>query len=69
MIQLGYLNKEGEEIDRIHGEWYKFFMFENDSRLFFIKEGGWSSKEIEIDGKIERIKNTYKKELFLLWMK
>ena len=69
MIQLGYLNKEGGEIDKIHGKWYKFFMFENDSRLFFIKEGGWSSKEIEIDGKIERIKNTYKKELFLLGMK
>ncbi len=66
MIQLGYLNKEESEIDKVHGEWYKFFMFENDPRLFFIKEGNWSSIEVEINGKKERIKNTYGKELYLL---
>ncbi len=64
-VQLGYLNKEGELIDKIHGEWYKFFEFA-DGSIFFIKESGWSSLEIKIQDKNERIKNTYKMELFLI---
>ncbi len=66
VIELGYLNKSGGEIDRVHGEWYKFFTFEKDDRAFFIREGEWSSTEAEIDGRKERIKNTYGKRLFLL---
>jgi len=63
-IQLGYLNKEGYEIDKVHGEWYKFIILNH--KTFFIKEGSWSSKEIKVNDKKERIKNTYKKELFVI---
>ena len=61
VCELGYMNKEGDEVDKVHGDWYKLLKL-ND-KFFFIKEGNYTSCEAEIKGKPTRIKNTYSKEL------
>ncbi|RLJ02835.1 MAG: hypothetical protein DRP11_02535 [Candidatus Aenigmatarchaeota archaeon] len=63
ILELGYLNKEGDEIDRIHGEWHKLMSV--NQKLFYVKEGGWKSKNVEINGENVRVKDRYNKELFI----
>lgn len=63
VIELGYLYKDSEhEIDNVHGDWYKQFDFGN--QRLYVNETNYSSCEINTGEKTERIKNTYRKELF-----
>lgn len=62
IIEVGYLEKSGEDIDRVHGNWYKLLTI--GAERFFIEEGNYAPATIEIDGKKQHIKGTYTKKLF-----
>lgn len=57
----GSLLEIGYEKEMMHGDWFK--LFEARDRRFEIQEGGWTSREVEWQGKKIRIKNTYEKKI------
>ncbi len=63
VLELGY--QAGEEgVDAVHGDWHKLLRINDQS--FYIKETGYSSREVTTPNGTERIKDTYRKELFKL---
>lgn len=65
VCELGYLQKDSQhKVDRVHGDWHKLFTI-ND-RQFVVKESNYSSRTIGTEAGEERIKDTYRKELFIM---
>lgn len=62
IVEVGYLEKEGEGVDRAHGDWYK--LIELNDQDFFIEEKNYSSLTIKIGGKKQTVKGTYSKKLY-----
>jgi len=62
LLEIGYLNKIGDEIDKVHGRWFK--LIHVNDKCFFVVEGNWSSTVVEVDGIRERVKKSYSKELY-----
>jgi len=63
VIELGYLKKESShKIDNLHGDWYKKFNF--GEKEFYINESKYTSCDYKTSSGVERIKDTYRKELF-----
>ena len=62
VIEVGYLAGESG-VDGVHGDWYK--RLEVNDKVFYIKESGYTSTEVETEDGLMRIKDTYKKELFV----
>ncbi|MBU4338566.1 hypothetical protein KKB43_02280 [Patescibacteria group bacterium] len=54
-LEIGY------EKEMMHGDWFK--LFETKDKKYEIEEGGWSSREVDWQGKKIRIKNTYEKKI------
>jgi len=57
----GSLLEIGYEKEMLHGDWFK--LFEAGDKRFEIEEGGWTSREVEWQGRKIRIKNTYEKKI------
>jgi len=65
VIEIGYLNKNSpHKIDNVHGNWYKRFDFED--KKFYIEETNYTSSDQTTQKGVERIKDTYRKELFVI---
>ncbi len=63
LLEVGYFRKNSTyEVDHVHGDWYK--RFDDGKNILKIVESNYTSCDVEIGGKVERIKNTYRKELF-----
>lgn len=64
VVEMGYLrNDSPHKVDRVHGDWYKRFDF--GDKVFYVNETNYSSCDQETDQGTERIKDTYRKELFI----
>ncbi len=58
-LEIGYLVKEGEELDKVHGNWYKLFKI--GDKLFYVEESSYGSRKV--DGVLW--KNTYCERLYI----
>ena len=64
IVELGYMSKGKEEIDRAHGNWHK--LFDVNGKAFYIKEGDYKPATVEVNGILEHIKGEYNKKLYSL---
>lgn len=64
VIEIGYLKKDSTyEIDRAHGDWYKKFDF--GEQQLYVFESNYTSCDLKTEAGVKRIKDTYRKELFI----
>lgn len=61
-LELGYLNKEGSDLEKAHGDWYK--LFDLNGELFEIQEKCGEFREEIVDGKPVEIKDSYTKTIY-----
>jgi hypothetical protein len=67
ILEVGYMDKgdSEEDIDNLHGRWYKLFSFEDfDHNQLEIREGNWQSTEIHFQGEKTHTKDHYEKHLY-----
>lgn len=64
VIELGYLQTNSpHKVDAVHGDWYKRFVF--GDTVLRVVESNYSSRDQLTEAGIKRIKDTYRKELFI----
>lgn len=66
-VEIGYLDRgdNDEDVDQKQGDWFKLFSFKGfDHRFLEIREGNWTSTEIELDGEEVTAKQHYEKKLY-----
>jgi len=66
-VEIGYLDRgdNEEDVDQKHGDWFKLFSFKGfDHQFLEIREGNWTSTEIELDGEEVTTKQHYEKKLY-----
>lgn len=66
-VEIGYLDRgdNEEDVDQKHGDWFKLFSFKGfDHQFLEIREGNWTSREIELEGEEVRTKQHYEKKLY-----
>lgn len=67
VIEIGYLDYGSNEndLDDVHGRWYKLFNFEDfDYSYLEVREGNWESTQVKINGEEYNTLKSYEKYLY-----
>lgn len=67
LLEIGYLDygKNENDLDDVHGRWYKLFSFDDfDHPYLEVREGNWESTEVEIDGEKQNTLKHYEKYIY-----